>query len=248
MLAWWQWGLVFCAAFLVGVSKTGITGLGVLAVAISASVLPARESVGALLLTLIAGDVFAVGFYRRSADWSHLWKLFPWAGLGVIAGALTLGQIDDAGVRRLIGAILLVLILADWIRRFSQKDSPDDLPRWLQGPWAAGVTGVLAGFTTMVANAAGPVMVLYLLAVRLPKLVFIGTSAWFFLVLNLFKVPFSIGLGMITPASAAISLRMVPFIMLGALTGRWLIRYVDEKRFVQIALALTLIASLRLLL
>jgi uncharacterized protein len=249
ILEWWQWALILSAAFLVGLAKTGITGLGILAVAIAASALPARESVGAMLLTLIVGDIFAVFFYRRSADWSHLIRLFPWAAAGVIVGALTLGlgHVDNNTARHLIGWILLVLILADFARRWAQRGKPDAMPGLLQKPWAGGSTGVVAGFTTMVANAAGPVMTLYLLAGRLPKLVFLGTSAWFFLVLNLFKIPFSIGLGMITWESAGISLRMAPFIMLGALTGRWLVRYIDEQRFVQIAFALTLVASIRLL-
>jgi uncharacterized membrane protein YfcA len=249
MLEWWQWALIFGAAFLVGLAKTGITGLGILAVAIAASALPARESVGAMLLTLIGGDIFAVLFYRRSADWSHLLRLFPWAAAGVIVGALTLwlGKIDNDGARHMIGVILLVLIGWDFLRRWLQKGKEDAVPGVLQKKWSGGLAGVVAGFTTMVANAAGPVMTLYLLAAQLPKYAFLGTSAWFFLILNLFKIPFSIGLGMITWESAGISLRMLPFIMLGALAGRWLVRYIDERRFVQIALGLTLIASVRLL-
>ena len=249
MLAWWQWLFIFSAAFLVGVSKTGINGLGILAVVIAASVLPARESVGTLLLTLIGGDIFAVLFYRRHANWSQLLRLFPWTAAGVVAGALTLwlGRIDNDGARHLIGVILLVLIVGDFARRWLQKGREEAVPGVLKTKWAAGLTGLTAGFTTMVANAAGPVMTLYLLAEELPKMEFMGTTAWFFLALNLFKVPFSIGLGMITWSSAGISLRMLPFIILGALTGRWLLRYIDQQRFVQIALGLTLVAAVRLL-
>ena len=248
-MEWWQWALVFLAAFLVGVAKTGITGLGILSVAIAATALPARESVGAMLLALIGGDIFAVFFYRRNADWGHLLRLFPWAAGGVIVGALTLwlGRIDNDTARHLIGAILLVLIVADFIRRYGQRGQEDSLQRLLKKRWAAGLTGMIAGITTMIANAAGPVMTLYLLAADLPKYVFLGTSAWYFLVLNLFKVPFSLGLGMITWDSARISLFMLPFVVLGALAGRWIVGYIDEKRFVQIALGLTLIASVRLL-
>jgi uncharacterized membrane protein YfcA len=249
MLEWWQWALIFLAAFLTGLSKTGITGLGILSVAIAASVLPARESVGAMLLTLIGGDIFAVLFYRRSADWPQLLRLFPWAAAGVIVGALTLwvGQIDNNTARHLIGVILLVLIIGDFVRRRLQKGREDVVPGVLRKKWVTGLTGMAAGFTTMVANAAGPIMTLYLLAEQLPKLAFLGTTAWFFLALNLFKIPFSIGLGMITWESAAISLRMLPFIVLGALAGRWVVRFIDEQRFVQIALVLTLIASIKLL-
>jgi uncharacterized protein len=249
MLDWWQWALILSAAFLVGLSKTGITGLGILAVAIAASALPARESVGAMLLTLIGGDIFAVLFYRRNADWSHLLRLFPWAAAGVVTGALTLwlGRVDNDGARHLIGVILLVLIVGDFARRWQQKGREAPLPGVLKNKWAARLAGMAAGFTTMVANAAGPVMTLYLLAEELPKLAFLGTTAWFFLILNLFKIPFSVGLGMITWESAGISLRMLPFIMLGAVTGRWVVRYIDQRRFVQIALGLTLVAAVRLL-
>ena len=249
MLEWWQWALLFVAAFLTGLSKTGITGLGILSVAIAAIALPGNQSVGAMLLTLIGGDIFAVLFYRRSADWPQLLRLFPWAAAGVIIGALTLwvGKIDNDTARHLIGVILLLLIIGDFVRRMLQKGREDVVPGVLRKKWVTGLTGMAAGFTTLVANAAGPIMTLYLLAEQLPKLTFLGTTAWFFLALNLFKIPFSIGLGMITWESAAISLRMMPFIVLGALAGRWVVRYIDEQRFVQIALVLTLIAGIRLL-
>lgn len=249
MLEWWQWALIFGAAFMTGMSKTGITGLSVLSVAISVSVLPARESVGAMLLTLIGGDIFAVLFYRRSADWSQLLRLFPWAAAGIVSGAVTLwiGQIDNNGARHLIGGILLVLIIIDFTRRWLQRGKVDAAAALMKKKWAAGLAGVAAGFTTMVANAAGSVMTLYLLAADMPKMTFLGTTAWFFLIMNLFKVPFSLALGMITWESAGISLRMLPFIMLGAITGRWVQQYIDQRRFVQIALGLTFIASIRLL-
>jgi uncharacterized protein len=119
----WHWGLVCLAAFLVGLSKTGIAGLGILAVAIFASVLPARESVGAVLVTLLAGDLVAVTTYQRDASWKHLLRLFPWAGLGVVLGALALGRIDDAGVRRLIGVILVSLLAIQVLRQITRADT-----------------------------------------------------------------------------------------------------------------------------
>ncbi|PLS79625.1 MAG: sulfite exporter TauE/SafE family protein, partial [Chloroflexi bacterium] len=233
--------------FLIGLSKTGIAGIGILAVAIFASVLPARESVGAVLVTLIAGDLVAVAAYRREVSWTHLWRLFPWTAVGVIGGALALNRIADDGVRRLIGGILLGLIAIHLARRAGRNPSSAAESKPRQRPWLVGLAGLLAGFTTMVANAAGPVMVMYLLALRLPKLLFIGTAAWFFLVLNLFKVPFSVGLGLITPTSLGISLRLIPLAIIGALSGRLLVHAIDQRRFEQLALGLTLIAAIRLL-
>ncbi len=99
----------------------------------------------------------------------------------------------------------------------------------------------------MVANAAGPVMILYLLAMRLPKMAFIGTSAWFFLVLNLFKVPFSYSLRLINIGFLQIDLPLAPFAVLGALSGREIIRHIDQSLFEKLALALTFVAGLRML-
>lgn len=244
MLDVWQWALALLGAFLVGLSKTGIAGLGVLTVAIFATILPARESVGVVLVVLLAADLVAVTVYRRQASWQHLARLFPWAALGIVIGAFTLGRINEPVLRGLIGGILVLLVFVHAVRRRRAPLTEDAK----LSPAAATVTGLFAGFTTMVANAAGPIMILYLLAMRLPKLQFIGTTAWFFLVVNLFKVPFSYGLGLISPGSLSLSLQLVPIAVIGALTGRWIITYINQQFFETLALVLTLVAGLRLLL
>jgi uncharacterized membrane protein YfcA len=236
--------LLAAAAFLTGLSKTGIPGLGVLTVAMFAMALPARESTGALLPLLLCADVFGVAFFRKHANWSHLWRLFPWVVAGVVAGYLALGWVNNAQVQRLIGVILLAMVALHFWRQRQADRLGTLLPHtW----WFAAGTGMLAGFTTMVANAAGPVMVLYFLAVGLPKLEFIGTGAWFFMLVNAFKVPFSVGLGLITAPSlvmdAALVLPMIP----GALLGPVILRRINQALFERIALTLTLIAAARLL-
>jgi uncharacterized protein len=238
----WQWALGAFGAFLVGLSKTGIPGLGILNIAIFALVFPARESVGLVLLILICGDIVAVSTYRRDASWPHLLRLFPWAALGVVAGYFALGRVDDVQMRRLIGVILLSLVLLQYVRsgRPARPDGETQPPR----PWLAPVTGITAGFTTMVANAAGPVMVLYLLAMRLPKILFIGTAAWYFLLLNLFKTPFSASLGLINLASLGVALRFGPFAIVGALVGRPIVERLNQHLFELVALALTFVAAL----
>jgi uncharacterized membrane protein YfcA len=241
-LVWWQWALAGLAAFLVGLSKTGITGLGILSVAIFASALPARESVGIVLVVLISGDLVAVSTYRREASWPHLWRLFPWAAVGVVLGALALGRIDSLTVQRLIGGILVALVGVQFWRSRQVAATSDE-----HHPAFAVIAGLGAGFTTMVANAAGPIMVIYLLAMRLPKMIFIGTAAWYFLVLNLFKVPFSVGLGLINTHSLPISLALIPFAVIGGLVGRVLIKYINQQLFEMLALVLALVAGLRLL-
>lgn len=243
-LSVWQWLLLGLGAFSTGLSKTGIAGLGVLPVALFANALPARASTGALLPLLLCGDFFGVAFFRKHASWPHLWRLFPWVILGIVAGFFALGRVGDLAIQRLIGAILLAMVaLHCWRRR--QSGPPDPLLR--HGAWFVALTGVLAGFTTMVANAGGPVMALYLLAMGLPKLMFIGTAAWFFMLINASKVPFSVKLGLITPDSlltdALLILPMIP----GALLGPVILRHINQRAFDLMVLALTVAAALRLL-
>ncbi|MBC8160930.1 MAG: sulfite exporter TauE/SafE family protein, partial [Roseiflexaceae bacterium] len=121
MLEPWQWALVALGAFIVGLSKTGIAGIGILPVAIFASVLPARESVGILLFVLIAADIVAAALYRREADWPQLLRLFPWAAAGVVIGTFILGRVDDTTIRRMIGATLLLLVALVLLRRRGQR-------------------------------------------------------------------------------------------------------------------------------
>jgi uncharacterized membrane protein YfcA len=233
-------------AFMIGLSKTGIVGLGTFAVAVFALALPARESAGVVLLLLISADIVAITVYRRHVVWSHLIRLFPWAAIGILIGFLAVGRIDDAQVRRLIGLILLVLVALQWWRQRRARRSPNaqDVPSSL---WFAASVGIVAGSTTMVANAAGPIMILYLLAMRLPKMEFLGTAAWYFFLLNCFKVPFSYGLGLINPASLVIDLRLAPVAIAGALSGRAIIPHINQSLFELLALVFTLLAALRLL-
>jgi uncharacterized membrane protein YfcA len=238
----WQWVFLAFGAFFTGLSKTGITGLGVLAVALFANALPARASTGALLPLLLCADVFGVAYFRKHASWPHLWKLFPWVALGVVAGYCALGRISNAQVQRMIGGILLAMVT---LHLWRQRQSKDPVPHtW----WFAALTGMVAGFTTMVANAAGPVMALYLLAIGLPKLAFLGTAAWFFMLVNAFKVPFSVQLGLITPDSllmdAALVIPMIP----GAVLGPVIVRHLNQRLFELMVLVLTVGAAVRLML
>ncbi len=246
-LEMWPWILAAAASFGIGLSKTGIAGLGILVVAVFASVLPTRSSVGVVLPILLAADVVAVTAFRRHVVWAQLWRLFPWAAVGVVLGYFAMGRINDQQTEKLIGVIMLAMIVVHLVQRHRasrQTDLEASLPHTL---WFAASMGILAGFTTMVANAAGPVMILFLLAMSLPKMEFIGTAAWFFLTVNLFKVPFSYHLGLITPASLGLVVQLAPFAVAGALCGRMLLRHIDQKLFENAALVLTVIAGLRLL-
>jgi len=237
-----DWFIASFAALLVGISKTGIPGAGTLAVPLLADVLPARSSTGALLPMLIFGDIFAVAYWRRHAVWPHLIRLMPWALVGVVLGYFALGFVNDRQLRPIIGAIVLILLAVNFWRnrRGNQQDIPTS---W----YFAAVMGLLAGTTTMMANAAGPIMIVYLLAMRLPKNEFIGTGAWYFLIVNSIKVPFSAHLGLITAASLKFNLTLAPIIAIGALAGIVLVKTIPQKVFSTIVQLLAALAALKLL-
>ena len=240
----WQWAVLGLGAFFSGLSKTGIAGAAVLTVALFANVLPARESTGALLPLLVCGDVFGVAFFRKHASWVHLWKLCPWVALGVVGGYFALDRISTEQVQRMIGGILLAIVVLSLWRQWRPDQASSLVPHtW----WFAASTGLVAGFTTMVANAAGPVMILYFLAIGLPKLVFVGTGAWFFMLVNAFKVPFSAHLGLITRQSLALDAFLLLALIPGALLGPVILKRLNQKAFELMVLLLTAIATLRLL-
>lgn len=243
----WQWLLLILGAVLVGAAKTGLSGLGTLFIAIFASVIPTKQSTGLILPLLIFGDVIAVWSYRRHTHWPQLLRVFPWAAIGVIGGYFAMNHIDDGQARRLVGGIVVALVVLTLLRRRSSHRMEE---RWKQsGPprlLSAG-TGVLAGVTTLIANAAGPLMAIYLLALRLPKLEFLGTSSMFFLLLNLYKVPFMMHLGLVNGGSLTINLLLAPAVWVGGLAGRWLVHRINQQAFELMTLALTAAAGAKLL-
>ncbi|MET0811949.1 MAG: sulfite exporter TauE/SafE family protein [Microbacterium sp.] len=237
------WALLAVAAVVVGISKTGIPGAGTIAVAIFAAVLPAKASTGTILLLLIVADVFAVITYRRHANWRALWRLVPAVAVGVLLGVGFLAVVDDLWVKRTIGVILIAVIAITLWRRY--RPTPSERPPG--GRAAAAVYGGLGGFTTMVANAAGPVMSMYFLAARFPVKEFLGTAAWFFAIVNIAKVPFSIGLGLITVPGLLIDLVLVPLVVGGALLGRWIASRVDQVLFERLVILFTIVGAVYLL-
>jgi uncharacterized membrane protein YfcA len=239
------WLLVGLCAFLVGVSKTGLPGLGILIVPLMAMALPqhARESTGIMLGMLILGDLFAATYYRRIAQWKHVLRLLPPAFLGIVAGWKAMEYVTNDQLKRIIGLIVLAMLaLHFWRTRLRAEDAP--IPtQW----WFGGMLGFLAGVTTMMANAAGPVMVIYLLAMRLPKLAFVGTSAWFFFAVNWLKVPFSAQLALTTGASVKLGLLMLPLIAAGSVAGIFLLHRLPQKAFNALIQLLAAVAAIKLL-
>jgi uncharacterized membrane protein YfcA len=242
-----QWIFAALGALMIGVSKSGITGLSILSVALFTHVFPSsKQASGIVLPLLIFGDVVAVLSYRRHTQWRYLWRLFPFTAAGVILGYFTLGWVSDRRARSIIGIIIVSLaVLSFWRRYRSKPSSAEDSHRsWL---FAAGV-GVVAGFITLIANAAGPLMAIYLVSMRLPKMEYVGTAAVFFMCLNLFKVPFMVSLGLITVHSFGFNLLLAPAVVAGAFAGRWLVVRINQGLFEKLVLSLSAIAGILLLL
>ncbi|MCC6270269.1 MAG: sulfite exporter TauE/SafE family protein [Microbacteriaceae bacterium] len=235
------WVVLIFATIIAGMSKTALPGAATIPVAIFASVLPARESTAVLLVLFIVGDVVALWSYRSHADWSSLVKLAPAVVIGLVTGAIFLGLAEDVTVRRVIGIILLLLIFITLWRRRTSNPRPEPRRR------VAAIYGALGGFTTMVANAGGSVMSMYFLAMRFPVKVFLGTAAWFFAVINLTKVPFAIGLGLLTPQTLLLDLALLPAMLIGAFAGRLVANRINQRIFEQIVIVLTIIGAIYLL-
>ncbi|NLA74208.1 MAG: sulfite exporter TauE/SafE family protein, partial [Deltaproteobacteria bacterium] len=209
-----QWAVTIICALLIGFTKAGIPGIGIIIPLLAASIMPAKESTGFVLPMLIMADLFAIIYWRRHVAWRQLLRLLPWSLIGIIAGSAGMSHITNEGLRLFIGLLVLGLMALSWIK--DKKLPYDRIPsHWL----FAAVLGFLAGATTMMANAAGPVMVIYLTSMRLPKEDFIGTSAWYFFIVNLLKLPFSHRLDLVTARSVEINFILLPFIIAGGLAG-----------------------------
>ncbi|MCT7351500.1 sulfite exporter TauE/SafE family protein [Streptomyces sp. 15-116A] len=247
-LSGWEFGALAFAALLVGFSKTAVSGANTVSLAIFAAVLPARASTGVLLPILIAGDVLAVLTYRRHAHWPTLWRLFPAVAAGVVVGTVFLMWADDQAVRMSIGAILLLMAgVTVWRRRRAGAEEEPETVTSRAGRVKARSYGVLGGFTTMVANAGGPVMSMYLLSAGFRKLGFLGTSAFFFLIVNTSKLPFSAGLGLIDAGSLLLDAALVLFVVPGALLGKWAVDRINQRLFEQLVIAATVVGGVQLL-
>jgi hypothetical protein len=227
---------------LIGMTKTGLPGLGILVVPLMASILPAKASVGVVLPMLIFADIFAVSYYRRHAVWRHLLPLIPWTSTGLLTGYWAMGLVSDAQLRPIIGIIVLIMLGVNFWRTRKLKDE-DAIP----SHWAfAASLGFFAGLTTMMANAAGPIMIIYLLAMRLPKTEFIGTGAWYFMIVNWVKVPFFLDREIISGATLRLDLFAFPAIAIGAFIGIFFLKRVPEKAFSIAVQMLAVVAALNL--
>jgi uncharacterized membrane protein YfcA len=237
-----EWSVLILIALICGVTKTGLPGAGILMVPLAAAVFPAKVSTGIILPMLIIGDIFAVAYYKRHAVWKNILPLIPWAMAGVIIGSFAMTKVNDQQLRPIIGAIVLTMLILNYIRL---RRGSTDLPIPTQW-WFAAIMGLLAGMTTMMANAAGPIMTIYLLAMQLPKQEFIGTGAWYFFLMNCFKVPFSAHLNLINAQSLWINLMILPVIVVGAILGILIVNYIPQKAFTAVVQILAAVGAIYL--
>lgn len=239
-------GLV--AAFVFGVSKTAVPAVSAFGVALLATALPPVPSTGVALVVLLVGDVFAIALYGRHADRGVLLRLLPSVVVGLAVGWALIRFADPVVVTRVIGAVLLLSVVGAVTRRSRPRVPTREVgaPASAAGPVAL-LLGAGAGLSTMVANAGGPMMTLYLLRMQVGVLGFLGTVSWFFAAVNLLKVPFSVGLGLITAESLLVSAAITPGVVAGALLGRRLVRGMSVEVFRVVALAATAAAGVWLL-
>lgn len=238
------WALGLAAALCIGLSKTGFGGLGIVSVSLFAQLFPAKASTGALLPLMIFADFFGVYFYRRHANWKDLARLFPSAFAGILCGWWIMPRIPDRQFTVMLGWLILALMaLTVLARRY-----PGRMRRAADHPMLGLAAGIGTGLATMLANAAGAITAFYFLARRMDKMTFVGTAAWFYFVVNLTKVPFSVQLGLITPSSLRFDLLLLPGVVVGALAGRLLLRSVPQRLFEWITVSLACAAALRLIL
>lgn len=231
----WQWGLGAACALMIGIAKTGAPGLAALTVPLMVfTVGDSRYSAAWTAPLLIVGDIFAVWYWRRHAEARELLSLVPWVAAGMLLGGLAL-RMDDAILRRVLAVIVLTMVALTYLQRRR--------PAAIQhGP--ASIYGVVAGFATTIANAAGPVMVNYFLLKRMPKERLVATGAWFFLAVNVGKLPIYAVNGLLSRASISYDALMAPLVVVGAVAGFGLLRRMSQSVFEIVTLGLATVSAL----
>lgn len=238
-----QWFAMAVCGMLIGMSKVGVPGVSMVVVPILAFLYGGKLSTGILLPILMMADVFGVAYYRRHAEWKYLFKIFPWAFIG-IGLALWVGEIVNDEQFKDIIAILVFVCISLMFWRDRRKGNAFFPNQW----WFAASMGILGGFATMIGNVAGPIFAIYLLAMNLPKNNFIGTSAWFFLIINLSKFPLHLFVWKtINLTGLTIDLMTLPAIALGAFLGVSLVKKISEKSYRVFVIVVTALSAFLLL-
>ncbi|MFP2997148.1 sulfite exporter TauE/SafE family protein [Spongiivirga sp. MCCC 1A20706] len=237
------WAAAVIASIILGISKSGIKGIAVIIVTLMAISFGAKRSTGLIVPLLIVGDIFAVVYYNRHTQWSILKRFLPWMMFGVIVGVLVGKDIPEALFKKLMAIVILlsVIMMYWWDQRKSKK-----VPTH---PTFAAFMGTMAGVTTMIGNLAGAFSNIFFLAMRLPKNEFIGTAAWLFFFINLFKLPFHIFVWKtITIESMIVNMKLIVPVVIGLVLGVRLVKKIKDHFYRKMILILTALGALILLL
>ena len=235
-----QWGMVILSAFLIGISRSGVAGAGTLAVPLMALAMPdnVKLSVGLTLGLLCISDLGAVIYWRKNCYWIVLRRIIPPSLAGVVVGATLFGKISTNWMMGGIGMTCLVMMGTKfWLDKYK-------IDHQMPTHWLFSTTiGIISGIVSTLANAAGPLMIIYFLSMKYPKERFIATAAWFFMLVNLFKIPFLSKIDLVTVSSLKTNLLLTPVIVIGLYAGIKIIKYIPQKLFDKIILALAVIGS-----
>lgn len=238
---WTTWSLTLLCAFMVGVSKSGLKGTAMVAIPLLAYLYGGKQSVGILLPFLIMGDLMALKFFYKSGNIKLIIKLIPWAIAGILVAVFVGNNITDTQFKHTIAiaifACLILLLYNEFIGKAQISNSKV----------FSGSLGLMGGFATMMGNAAGPIFNLYLLSMRLPKAAYIGTGAWFYLILNTFKVPFHIlSWNTINLDTIQLNFIMLPALILGAYLGKYIVGFIPEKPYRYLIFTIIFLSALML--
>ena len=243
------WLLYFFCALLIGVSKTGIQNVGTLTIPLFALIFGAKFSTGIVLILLCFADLMAVIYYRKTFVWRGIKPMMLYAFIGLFVGLLIGDYIDDKTFKIIMGiCILISVILMIWVAKRAQN-LDDEQESMTDSWWYAPFFGFLVGFSTMIGNAAGPALTLYLISKKLDKVSLVASGAWFIMILNFSKIPLQLFVWKnLTWEGFILNSIALPFILLGAYIGIKLIKIIPEKEFKVIILGLVIIASIMLIL
>lgn len=233
-----NWLLILLSAFIIGLSKAGLKGIDMMNITIMAIVFGGKASTGVVLPLLCAADIMAVKYYHRHAQWKHFWKLLPWMILGILAGVYVGKDLNETLFRKVMAIIIvLTAIIMVWMEIKKNMVIPDNKV------FTASM-GLVSGFTTMLGNLAGAFSSIYFLAMRMLKNDFIGTAAWVFLVINLFKLPFQVIYWKnITITSLKTDLLLLPALIVGFWIGIKMVAKIKDDSYRKIVIVLTLIGA-----
>ena len=239
-----EWIVIIACGMLIGMSKVGVPGVSMIVVPVLAFIFGAKQSTGVLLPILMMADIFGVAYYRRHANWNHLIKVIPWAVVGLVIALWVGEKVNDKQFKNLI-AILVFLSIALMLWQDKRKGTHLFPDKW----WFAAAMGILGGFATMIGNVAGPVFAIYLLAMHLPKNSFIGTGAWFFMIINFTKFPLQFFVwNNIKVETLMVDLVTLPAIAIGAFIGFKVVKIIPEHTYRGFVIVITAISAFLLLL